>query len=734
MKTSHDAHNKQQVSQPEDQKPLALIVDDDLSLRLSIRAALRKVGFDTVDAVDGEQAIAQFASHNPDLILLDVVMPGMDGFETCRRIRALPGADYSQILMVTGLDDSESTEKAFEAGANDFISKPINWIMLGYRVRYMLRTGSMFRELARSQRRLEQNQKLAKQGGWQIDYAMIPSDFEVNLHSGFSISPAACLILGLPETLATAGGGESVSSSIFLSTVTADHRAQVSTTLVNALHDKGSFSINFQVQMPDHTTRYILSQGETITNERGEPDIMLGIVQDVTDMKLAEAEIYQLAFYDGLTGLANRMLFGNRLKKQILFAKRNNSRLAVLFLDIDHFKLVNDTLGSDGGDILLKHIASMIKEAVRSTDTVGVGSLPLQKPALARRGGDEFSLLLADTQAPEYAAMVAERLLCQIQKPHMIRGKEISVTACIGISLYPEDSGNADELMQYADAAITYAKKKGRNCYQFFQESLNSQALERFTLQQDLKKAIANNEFVLYYQPQVRLADRTVIGAEALIRWIHPEKGFIPPDRFIAAAEESGAIVDINRWVIQEACRQNRVWREQGFADVRIAVNLSGYRLAEQNILSILEDALKENDLEGSNIEVEVTENVLMQDTTSIIKILKSMKKLNLKIALDDFGTGYSSLSYLTTFDVDTIKIDRSFVMDCTQNEKNRVIIKTIIAMGHSLGMSIVAEGIETKEDFDLLCSYGCDDCQGYYFSPPVPENRFVEILKKRVI
>jgi EAL domain-containing protein (putative c-di-GMP-specific phosphodiesterase class I) len=342
--------------------------------------------------------------------------------------------------------------------------------------------------------------------------------------------------------------------------------------------------------------------------------------------------------------------------------------------------------------------------------------------------------MLSGIKSPASAALVAKRILIEIQKKQVVGGQKVSISASIGISIFPDDGNDAEILLNHAETALSHAKEKGRNNYKFFKDSLNKAAVERFSIERDMEKALKNGEFSLYYQPQLNLSDKKIIGAEALIRWFHPEKGLIPPDKFIHIAEESGLIVNINKFVVNRACAQNRQWLNKGLPPIRIAVNLSGYRLAEQNIGKTIEDYLSFYSLDGSALEVEITENVLMQYTNDISKTLYEIKEMGIRIALDDFGTGYSSLSYLTSFQVDTIKIDRSFVMKCIGNQRNRVIIRTIIAMGHSLGMGIVAEGIETLEQFKFLRECECDECQGYYFSKPVPAEDFELLLQKGFI
>lgn len=698
---------------PRSGKPLALAVDDDFSLRLAMSAALTKAGFEVIEAENGQQAVDYFHSHKPDLICLDVMMPVMDGFETCATLRSLPGGDYTQILMVTGLDDTDSIEQAFEVGANDFIAKPINWVMMGHRAKYMMRAGYAFQELDRSKRRLAKTQELAKIGNWEIDL----------VEDNFLCSQEARSLLGLP-------GDRPVSYKDFLAPVIAQEYGKVKETIDAAVKSKRSFSVNYRAILPNGTQRHILNRGEIYYDELGVARVMLGAVQDVSQLKDAEEEIRLLAFYDGLTGLANRMLFLDRLDQEIATAKRQKQIFALLFLDLDQFKRVNDTLGHHVGDLLLKSVAETLHKCIRASDTA---SRPLNSDAdtlIARLGGDEFIILLSDIDKPENASVVARRILQELPKPFNLAGNEVSVTTSIGICTYPADGIAGEVLLKNADSAMYHAKEKGRNNYQFYREDLNTKAIERFSLEHDLRKGLEKGEFHLYYQPQVDLVTRKIVGAEALIRWLHPIKGMIHPESFIPLAEETGTIIDINKWVVQTACKQNDIWQQDGLEPVRIAVNLSGYRFASQNIIKVIQDALDEAGLEATNLEVEITENVLMQDTVDTIGILNQLKDLKLRIALDDFGTGYSSLSYLTSFPVDIIKIDRSFVMGCTMHQNNRVIIKTIIAMGHSLGMKIVAEGIETEEQYEVIKGYGADEAQGYFFSPPVPQDDFFRMLK----
>ncbi len=695
---------------PSGEKPLALVVDDDLALRLATEAALKKAGFDVLQAENGRIAMELFVAGIPDLVLLDVVMPEMDGFETCRAIRCLPEGEHAQILMVTGLEDTESIEKAFEAGATDFLAKPINWSMLSYRARYVLRAGRAFRELSRSKSHLSKTQELARLGNWEIDLRS----------RGFSCSPEACRLLGLPLS------GSSISYDTFLSNIVEKEKGRVRGLIDTAVSESEEAVLNYRVLMPDGTRKHILNKAEILYGKDGNPKLMLGVVQDVTQLKLAEEEIRQLAYYDGLTGLANRMMFWERLGNAVARGERKKDNFAVLFLGLDRFKRINDTLGHHIGDLFLKHVAEILKACTRRSDATSRYVKEEEDPVLSRLGGDEFTILLPDIREPEKAAVVAGRLLKEIPVPVMLEGNEVSVTASIGIGIFPTDGTDPETLMKNADSAMNQAKKEGRNTFQFYTEALNIKSLERLSLEGDLRRALEKEEFTLYYQPQIDLARGRIIGAEALIRWEHPEKGLISPVTFIPIAEESGIIIDINRWVLRTACRRRQEWVDAGLGDLKVAVNLSAYKFSSQDIVAAIASSLEDAGMPPEKLEIEITENVFM--TEAAVSTMERIKELNVGIALDDFGTGYSSLSYLATFPVDVIKIDRSFVMGSMTEKNNLIIIKAIIAMGHSLGKRIVAEGIETLEQMDLLTACGCDEAQGYYFKPPVPHEEFMKL------
>lgn len=701
---------------PNRENPLALIIDDDLSMRLAMEAALKKVGFACILAENGRKGIDLFRENNPDLVLLDVVMPEIDGFETCTMLRGLPGGGLTQILMVTGLDDVESIDLAFKVGADGFISKPINWVILGHRGRYMLRAGQAFQELNRSRFRLEKTQKMARLGNWEVD-----------LVSGqFLCSDQASYLLGLN------GNSGNVTYEGFFQNIEAEDREDVRDKIDTAIREEKPVRLLYRVYHADGTMRHILNQAEILYNDQDVPILLLGAVQDVTRQKVAEEEIRKLAFYDGLTGLSNRLLFMNRMEQEIVAAKRNNSTFALLYLDLDQFKRINDTFGHYIGDHLLKKISVALLKSIRCTDTASrIGCSENPEEMIARLGGDEFTIILNDIHEAEHVALVARRIIKEVPKSHIIEGHEITVTTSIGISMYPTDGSDANVLLKNADTAMYQAKNIGRNNYQFYRESLNVQTVERFSLERDIAKGLERDEFLLYYQPKINVKTGKIVGAEALIRWDHPERGMVPPGKFISIAEESGQIVKINRWVVTSASKQWQQWIVDGYEPGVVAVNLSGYQFAQQNVLETLSEALSSAGLENRFFEIEITENILMQNIEETSQILQELKAMGIAVTLDDFGTGYSSLSYLTSFQVDRIKIDRAFVMSCTEQPTNLIIIKAIIAMGHSLGIKIVAEGVETLEQLDIIRDYGADEAQGFYFSKPVPAKEFVVLLKK---
>jgi len=436
-----------------------------------------------------------------------------------------------------------------------------------------------------------------------------------------------------------------------------------------------------------------------------------------------------MAFYDILTKLPNRVLFQDRLKQAISYAERNNRLLAVLFLDIDNFKRINDTFGHHIGDELLKGCAERLTGVLRKSDAVSRQIMP---DLFARLGGDEFTVLLTEIRDTRDAARVAQRILNVLSRPFVINNRELFVSTSIGIVMYPSDGKDVDSLLKNADAAMYHAKGNGKNNYQYYMESMNASALEMLTLENDLRRAIEREEFILYYQPRMHIRTGKISGLEALIRWVHPEKGLIQPATFISLAEETNLITYIDEWVLKNAFRQGAVWQKSGYPSLSLSVNISGTQFKHDTLLDIVTESLSESGLNPHNLELEITESVLMQNAKSTQSVLYELKRMGLNLSMDDFGTGYCSFSYLKSFPLDIIKIDRTFITDINKTKADAAIVKAIIAMSHTLKLKVVAEGVETDEQLSLLREMGCDEMQGYLLSRPLPAEEINAFLLKR--
>jgi diguanylate cyclase (GGDEF)-like protein len=554
---------------------LVLVVDDDRSTRSALRYALQRSGFAVEEAADGARALAMIERIVPDVILMDAMMPEMDGFAACAKLQELPRGKDVPVLMITALDDNISIERAFAAGASDYIPKPINLAVVNQRVRR------------------------------------------------------------------------------------------------------------------------------------------------VVEANRAEKHVRRLAFNDTLTGLPNRVLFAENLSRAIESAESQGQSLAVLFLDLDRFKFVNDTLGHEIGDRLLKAVASRMKYCVRSSDCV------------ARLGGDEFTVLLSDLADAAFAANVAEKICRTLASAFEIDGQEIFVTASIGISVFPGDGADVSTLLRHADTAM-YRAKRGSGGFEFYEAGMEALVSDHLRLDTSLRRALERNELVVYYQPKADTASGRVTGMEALVRWNHPERGMISPLEFIPLAEETGLIVPIGAWVLRTACAQVHEWLGAGIPDLNVAVNLSGVQLAESGFADVVAAALRETGLEARHLTLEITESVLMEHAREAVTTLRELKALGLRIEIDDFGTGYSSLAYLKRFPVDALKIDRTFTRDMTENPDDAAIVTGIIALAHSLRLKVVAEGVETQHQRDFLMLLGCDSMQGYYLSEPLPPGDFAEQVLSR--
>jgi diguanylate cyclase (GGDEF)-like protein len=449
------------------------------------------------------------------------------------------------------------------------------------------------------------------------------------------------------------------------------------------------------------------------------------------ERKKTEDRIVQMAYFDSLTELPNRSLFYDRLKQALEQSKRYGWTLALLFLDLDNFKRINDTLEHRIGDLLLKGVADRLGSYVRSADTIARQGGNAVANTIARLGGDEFTVLLTEIHSMRDAAKVAQRILTTLSEPFRLDGHEVYMTASIGIALYPADGEDINTIIKNADTAMYHAKEHGKNNFQFYKESMNATALERLQLESALRKAIERDEFVLHYQPRVDIACNCIVSTEALIRWNHPEHGIIAPMDFIPLAEETGLILSIGEWVLKTACMQNMTWQQMGCHNkpVAVSLNLSGHQFRQVNLIEIIEKVLADTNLPPDFLELEITESVIMSNADATITTLNKLKDMGVLLSIDDFGTGYSSFGYLKRFPIDNIKIDRSFIKDITANSEDATIVKAIIAMAHELKLKVIAEGVETEEQSQLLRSFRCDEMQGYLFSRPVTPERITEMF-----
>jgi diguanylate cyclase (GGDEF)-like protein/PAS domain S-box-containing protein len=682
-------------------------------MRMLARETLEQAGFVVEEAGDGQAGLEAFEALSPDVVLLDVIMPVLDGFETCAALRALPHGARVPILMMTGLDDSESINRVYEVGATDFLTKPIALAMLGHRVHYVLRANRAFQDLQQSQERLTTAQRIAQLGHWEWDIGTDEAQHSDEVRRILGLAPAAPVPC----------------SGLVLDAVHPDDRGTVTDAMYAALHRDEPLNIGFRLVRPDGEIRVVHQQGEVVRDAAGQCLRMQGTLQDITDRKRAEERIQQLALYDALTGLPNRNLFREELGHAVSRSERNEDILVLLSLDLDRFKRINDTLGHEVGDLLLQEAGRRLSQTLRQSDLVARHDGEDKGCCIARQGADEFTALLSNLNDAQDAAKVARRVIDALAEPFHLAGTEIVLGASVGIAVYPLDGGDAESLLKNADAARHYAKQHGKNRYEYYNGKMNASAIEKLALESNLHRALERDEFSLHYQPKVDLSNGGIIGVEALIRWRRPEQGMVSPADFIPLAEETGLIIPIGHWVLRTACAQIRAWQDAGLSAVPIAINLSAKQFHQQNICEMVTDALREFDVPPHLLELEITESAAMKDAETTIAALKKLKAIGVRIAIDDFGTGYSSLSYLKRFPIDSLKIDRSFVTELPCNQDDASIAQAVITMGHALRLKIVAEGVETQAQRDFLAVNHCDEMQGYYFSRPLPAEQCTDLL-----
>ena len=707
--------------------PRILVVDDDAGGRRLTRATLSKAGFAVTEAGNGQLALDAMRAGMPDLVLLDVSMPVMDGFTACAELRAMPGGDRVPVVMMTGLDDTQSIEHAFEVGATDFITKPINWAVLPHRVRYMLRASSAIHELQQNQRRLSNAQRIGDMGDWEWEPRhdrVAPSEQAWRIF-GHADTPAT------PATPATTG----LTMASFFATVHADDAERLYQACQRAVANGEGFSIDHRITLPGGELRHVHQQVEVIERQAGGAALRLaGAVHDITGRKDAEEQIRQLAYYDPLTGLPNRLLFVEQLGKALAQAARHGRSVAIMFVDLDNFKRVNDTLGHKAGDELLRLASGRLAAVLRDSDSVARPHNDTGAHSIARLGGDEFIVLLTDVQRNDDAAMVAQRLVDTLGEPVTVQGTEVFVGGSVGVAMYPDDGQDIDTLLMNADTAMYRAKAAGRGGFQLYDRSMNARALDRLRMETRLRRALERDEFVLHYQPRVNVMTGEIVGAEALIRWQHPERGLVPPAEFIPLSEDAGLVIPIGEWAIRTVCAQTAAWTAEGLSCVPVAVNLASTHLRERGLPALVARALQAHGVPAGCLEIEVTESILLAEPELSVKIAQELAAMGVQISIDDFGTGYSSLGYLKKLPIAALKIDRSFVRDLSVDPDDEAIVTAIIALAHSLKLKVVAEGVETPAQLAFLQAMGCDEYQGFLTSRAVEPAEFRLLLRRRVL
>jgi diguanylate cyclase (GGDEF)-like protein len=672
-------------------------------MRLLLTQVLEGHGFIVFEATNGLEAFDRFAEISPDAVLLDISMPEMDGFTVCEKIRASEELHETPILLITATDDIDSVERAFRIGATDFIAKPINWPALPYRLQHILRAAENQMEMA----------------------SLISGIPDMIFVLDNDATVLSCRSRGTSQQSIDELMERSRKLGVLMGTELADIVANKTREVIRTGIPQ-EFEHRLEGDSRHYETRLI----------RRDKDTALAIVRDISARKQAEYQIQRLAYYDTLTGLPNRDLFANELNREIRRAKRTRRRLGLLYIDLDRFKRINDTLGHSAGDELLNAVAKRLDNSCRTDNRGGDrnGATQTHRARVARLGGDEFTVMLTDIDDAETAARIAARIRDELVEPFSHRGHQFVVSPSIGIAIYPDDGDNLEDLLKNADTAMYQAKQSGRNNYRFYTDTMNVESLERLNLENELRIAIENNQLKLHLQPKIRMRDWKISGAEALLRWEHAELGRISPGRFIPVAEDTGLIVPLGQWVVQEACRQLREWRGTAMESIQISVNISGQQFRHDDMRRTILSSLWSAGIRSRGLELEITESVLMQDTEDTMRTLRSLREAGVSLAIDDFGTGYSSFSYLNRFPIDKIKIDRSFVANMTENKDDASICAAIVAMAHQLGLKVIAEGVETREQMDMLRNQQCDEIQGFYVSKAVSAEELEELVTQQAL
>ena len=715
--------------QLENQKAKILVVDDNAGKRLALVSVLESLNQNVITADSGRDALRALLEHEFAVILLDVQMPIMNGFETARLIRSRPQSESTPIIFVTAFSRGETDMvEGYSIGAVDFIFTPIIPEVLRAKVSVFVDLYHKIQAIKRHEEHLEilveqrtaaLTLEIAERKQAEVAIRKLSSAMEKVADSIFItdcngvieyINPAFEVVTGYCRDEALGQTPRVIKSG--------KHDEQFYQQIWETLLQGEVYRNVFINRRKDGQLYHEAVTITPLTDEHGKITHYISSGKDITESIQTQERLHHLAHHDALTGLPNRVLFVERLKHALQRAERRKRSVAVLFLDMDRFKIVNDTLGHEAGDRLLQAMAARLHACVREGDTV------------ARFGGDEFAGFLSDVASPEDVAIVVSKFLDALAPPFMIDGHELFISGSIGISLYPEDGTDTQTLMKNADSAMYRAKQMGGNTSEFYHSEMTQHALTRLSRETGLRRGLEREEFVLHYQPQFDLKSGEVVGFEALIRWENIDAGAMQPNEFIPLLEETGLIVQVGEWILHTACAQHNAWQKAGLPPLRIAVNISSRQFDSNELIHTLRKVLAAECMEPQYLELEITETILMKNAEPDIEALQELSNMGMRFAIDDFGTGYSSLTYLKRFPINVLKIDKAFVHDITSNADDAAIVRAIITMAHSLNMKTVAEGVETREQLEFLRTQGCDYAQGYYFSPPLSGPEIEHLMK----
>ncbi len=705
--------------------PLVAILDDRATNRHIFARLAHSIepGITVRTFEDPVVALDWLAGNTPDIVITDFKMPSLDGAQFTRRFRELPGCSDVPVVVITVYDERSFRLSALEAGATDFLHSPVDH--------------SEFVTRARNLLRLRQQQLLLRSRATSLEQELLESEQTREAVLRDSRERLAQIIDTVPAMIsATDRDGRCIfinarhaeahgieSTDVAGKSTTAifgKSRAERSRKLDRIVFETGKAlpSIEEEIFDQDGNKLSLLTTKSPLRDLSGDVVSVLTTSLDISDRKRAERHLIHLAHHDPLTDLPNRALLTQTLGSELQTSRKSGEGFALHFLDLDRFKGINDVLGHSVGDRVLATVGRNLNDIVRETDTV------------ARLGGDEFAIVQTGITGPADAAGLAERLIEAAGRPVDVDGKQIELTASVGITICPDDGSDADGLLKNADLAMYQAKAEGGRSFKFFSSEMHTKAREISRLDADLRRAVEQEQFVLHFQPQVDARTGRIVGAEALVRWRRDGTGLVYPGAFLFRAEENGLIVPINQWVLLEACREAQRWRRAGLPPIRIAVNMSPVQFRRQNIAELVGKVLRESGLEPWRLELEITESIVMEHTESLIRDLDQLRKFGVRFSIDDFGTGYSSFRYIKSFPVDSLKIDQSFISNMDHNASDVAIVQAIIGLAKNLNLSVIAEGVETEAQRAWLASEGCDEVQGYFFSRPVAADDFVKLLR----